>query len=53
VNHSYDFLAEGEKLIITPTKDEDCERIVNYEKFVSERDNDLKHILETNIKDIS
>ena len=52
VNHSYDFLSEGEKPIITPTN-EDCERIVNYEKFVSERDNDLKQILDVNSKDIS
>ena len=53
VEHSYDFLSASPSMIITPTRDEDCERITNYEKFVSERDNDLKHILGNETKDLS
>lgn len=50
VDHSYDFIAGAPKMIITPSKEEDRERILNYEQFVSERDNDLKHILQSTTK---
>jgi hypothetical protein len=46
MSHAYNFLSEGDSTIPTPT-DEDKERIVNYDQFIAQRDNDLSSILQS------
>jgi len=44
LTHSFNYLNTDSSVIVTPTEEEDSRRIVNYEKFIADRDSDLQHI---------